>query len=74
MLLHMHQGAITRRKGITPVNAGECLAAVWGVSHFRIYLYGRRFVSLTDHEPCLVNDKREVDRNARHVGTHSVRI
>jgi hypothetical protein len=31
--------------------AGECLAAVWGVSHFRVYLYGRRFVLLTDHEP-----------------------
>jgi hypothetical protein len=32
-------------------NAGECLAAVWGVSHFWVYLYGRRFVLLTDHEP-----------------------
>lgn len=31
--------------------AGECLAAVWGVSHFRVYLYGRKFVLLTDHEP-----------------------
>jgi hypothetical protein len=31
--------------------AGECLAPVWGVSHFRVYLYGRRFVLLTDHEP-----------------------
>jgi hypothetical protein len=31
--------------------AGECLAAVWGVSHFRVYLYRRRFVLLTDHEP-----------------------
>jgi hypothetical protein len=31
--------------------AGECLAAVWGVSHFRVYLYGRRFVLLTDHAP-----------------------
>jgi hypothetical protein len=31
--------------------AGECLAAVWGVSQFRVYLYGRRFVLLTDHEP-----------------------
>ena len=31
--------------------AGECLAAVWGVSHFRVYLYGRRFTLLTDHEP-----------------------
>jgi hypothetical protein len=31
--------------------AGECLATVWGVSHFRVYLHGRRFVLLTDHEP-----------------------
>jgi hypothetical protein len=30
---------------------GECLAAVWGVSHFRVYLYGRRFLLLTDHKP-----------------------
>jgi hypothetical protein len=30
---------------------GKCLAAVWGVSHFRVYLYGSRFVLLTDHEP-----------------------
>jgi hypothetical protein len=31
--------------------AGECLAAVWGVSHFQVYLYGRRFMLLTDHKP-----------------------
>jgi hypothetical protein len=31
--------------------AGKCLAAVWVVSHFRVYLYGRRFVLLTDHKP-----------------------
>ena len=30
---------------------GECLAAVWGVSYFRSYLYGRHFKLLTDHEP-----------------------
>jgi hypothetical protein len=40
--------------------AGECLAAVWGVSHFRVYLYGRRFVLLTDHEPvkCLMTNEK----------------
>jgi hypothetical protein len=31
--------------------AGKCLAAGWGVSHFRVYLCGRLFVLLTDHEP-----------------------
>jgi hypothetical protein len=43
--------------------AGECLAAVWGVSHFRVYLYGRRFVLLTDHEPLkwlMTNEKLTV--------------
>jgi hypothetical protein len=30
---------------------GECLAAVWGVQIFRVYLYGREFMLITDHEP-----------------------
>jgi hypothetical protein len=30
---------------------GECLAAIWAVQHFWIYLYGRRFTLITDHEP-----------------------
>ena len=27
----------------------ELLALVWGVRHFRPYLYGRRFIARTDH-------------------------
>jgi hypothetical protein len=47
--------------------AGECLAAVWGVSHFRVYLYGRRFVLLTDHEPLkwLMTNKKLTGMHAR---------
>ena len=31
--------------------AGECLAAVWGVRYFRVYLYGVHFKLYTDHRP-----------------------
>ncbi|CAI7741834.1 unnamed protein product [Closterium sp. NIES-53] len=32
---------------------GEGLAAVWGINHFRVYLQGRRFVLVTDHQPLM---------------------
>jgi hypothetical protein len=31
--------------------AGECLAAVWAVRYFRVYLYGAHFILYTDHRP-----------------------
>jgi hypothetical protein len=46
---------------------GECLAAVWAVSYFRIYLYGRPFVLKTDHEPLkwLMTSKKLTGMHAR---------
>jgi hypothetical protein len=46
---------------------GECLASVWVVSQFRIYLYGRRFVLKTDHKPLkwLMTSKKLTGMHAR---------
>ncbi|GBG74706.1 hypothetical protein CBR_g19111 [Chara braunii] len=38
-------------------STGECYAALWGISHFRAYLYGRKFTLVTDHEPLLAVKK-----------------
>ncbi|GBG59999.1 hypothetical protein CBR_g329 [Chara braunii] len=38
-------------------STGECYAALWGISHFRAYLYGRKFTLVTDHEPLLALKK-----------------
>ena len=37
-----------QRYGITEL---ETLAVVWGLRHFRAYLYGHRVTVLTDHAP-----------------------
>ncbi|GBG90638.1 hypothetical protein CBR_g50984 [Chara braunii] len=38
---------------------GQCYAALWGISHFRAFLYGRKFTLVTDHEPLLALKKSE---------------
>jgi hypothetical protein len=50
MFLRMLQKAKTGRKEITQVTQKSVLPQSGGVSHFRVYLYGRRFVFLTNHE------------------------
>ncbi|GBG74534.1 hypothetical protein CBR_g18944 [Chara braunii] len=36
---------------------GECYAVVWGIQHFHPYLYGHKFLLVTDHEPLLALKK-----------------
>ncbi|GJP54022.1 hypothetical protein CLOM_g13132 [Closterium sp. NIES-68] len=46
---------------------GEGLAAVWGVTHFRAYLQGQRFMLVTDHQPLLwlITNQTLTGRNTR---------
>ncbi|CAI7733968.1 unnamed protein product [Closterium sp. NIES-54] len=46
---------------------GEGLAAVWAVGHFRVYLQGREFTLVTDHQPLtwLMTTPGLTSRNAR---------
>ena len=34
-----------------PIIEKECLAAVWGIRRFKLYLAGKRFTLQTDHKP-----------------------
>ena len=31
----------------------ECLAIVWGIEHFHLYLFGKPFTLLSDHKPLI---------------------
>ena len=34
-----------------PITKMECLAVVWGIKRFKLYLAGKRFNMQTDHKP-----------------------
>jgi hypothetical protein len=78
MLLPMHPESNNRTERNYSSYAEGCLAAVWGVSHFRVYLYGRRFVLLTDHEPLewLMTNEKLTGMHARwaHILSEGVRM
>ena len=41
----------------------ECLAVVWGIKRFHVYLYGVRFVLQTDHEPLTYMNRAKFTNN-----------
>ena len=41
----------------------ECLAVVWGIKRFHVYLYGVRFVLQTDHEPLKYMNRAKFTNN-----------
>lgn len=45
----------------------ECLAVVWAIQKFHVYLYGRKFTVETDHQPL------QYINSARHVNTRVLR-
>ena len=50
----------------------ECLALVWAVKKFQVYLYGRTFTLQTDHQPLVYLDKCKVE-NARMMSVNGHR-
>ena len=51
-------------EAIYPIIEKECLAVVWGIKRFKLYLTGRRFTLQTDHKP-LRYQEDEVYQNDR---------
>ena len=59
-----------------PAIEKEALAIVWGIANFRLYLYGRSFLVITDHQPLtfLRSLKEPKDRLARWVSQYDFKV
>ena len=44
----------------------ECLAIVWGIKRFHLYLYGVPFLLQTDHEPLRYMDSAKKNQRTTH--------
>lgn len=57
----------------------ECLAIIWALQKFQVYLYGRTFILQTDHQPLVYLQKAKVSngrlmRWALHLQSYNFRI
>ena len=55
---------MSRREKAYSTMERECLALVWAIKKFQIYLYGKMFVLQTDHQPLVYLDRCKIS-NAR---------
>ncbi|GBG88453.1 hypothetical protein CBR_g47153 [Chara braunii] len=51
---------------------GECYAVVWGIQHFHPYLYGQKFLLVTDHESLLA--LKRITNYTGMIGSWAVRL
>jgi len=65
-----HPVAFTSRKLLTreshySTTEKECLAIVWAIQKFQNFLYGKEFITETDHQPLLYLGKTQYGQNGR---------
>ena len=72
-------GYASRKLNLTearyPIIEKECLAVVWGIKRFKLYLAGRRFTLQTDHKPLkYLKDQNDRERPSVPMGRSGTRV